>query len=72
MEGQITIKRNVADDLNALAAEMVEEQYKLNNNADAMRDDEGMIRQAAIAMHKYQLMVDNGVPEILAAMLAVR
>lgn len=67
----IEIKRNVADDIHEVAAQMSKDVYKLLAEADNLKDDSTLLDIAANAQHRYQVMVDNGINENLAIALAV-
>lgn len=67
----IEIKRNVADDIHAVADQMGKDAYKLLKEADGLKGDATLLDIAADAQHRYQLMVDNGINESLAVALAV-
>ena len=67
----IEIKRNVADDIHAVAHQMVKDSWEIGKQADALREDATLLDIAADAQHRYQVMVDNGINEDLAIALAV-
>lgn len=67
----IEIKRNVADDIHAVANQMVKDSWEIGKQADALREDATLLDIAADAQHRYQVMVDNGINENLAIALAV-
>lgn len=67
----IEIKRNVADDIHAVANQMSKDSYDLLKEADKLRNDSTLLDIAANAQHQYQVMVDNGINEDLAIALAV-
>lgn len=67
----IEIKRNVADDIQAVANQMVKDSWEIGKQADALREDATLLDLAADAQHRYQVMVDNGINENLAIALAV-
>lgn len=67
----IEIKRNVADDIHEVAAQMSKDVYKLLAEADNLKDDSTLLDIAANAQRRYQVMVDNGINENLAVALAV-
>lgn len=67
----IEIKRNVADDIHEVADQMQKDSYKMREESAVLYEDAITLDIAADAQHRYQVMVDNGINENLAAALAV-
>ena len=68
----IEIKRNIADDLEALADELCTTRNKSlsEKKKKQLTDEITLLEYAAKIQRKYQLLVDNGVNETLAAAIA--